>query len=281
LESHISQPGTTHLRDRRRVLLPELGQIQQRVWYLWVPSVAITILLAVGIVVFVHPGIKWRSRALIPGVVSVLPQLSLGLLCLALLEAFYIIAKVREARELCEYILASSQEAGFPQADYPHDALTGTLDRRALPEVLQRESVWVDRYRIPLCLVVCDIRDFSQINEKEGHMAGDLVLKDFGRALQATVRQTDSVLRYGPDEFLCILPRTDSAGAAAFTRRVREACQRCGRLRNISIDFGIAVYEAGVDVNATLANAERNLTAQKSSTRHPDDPLAQPPLPPS
>ncbi len=263
------------------MLVPELGQIQQRVWHLWVPSLAITILLAVGTVVFVHPGIRWRSRALTPGVVSVLPQLCLGLLSLVLLEAFYIIGKVREARELCEYVLAISQEAGFPQANYPRDALTGTLDRRALPEVLKRERIWVDRYRIPLCLVLCDIRDFSQVNEKEGNMAGDLVLKDFGRALQATVRQTDSVLRYGPDEFLCILPRTDEAGAAAFTRRVREACQRCGRLRNISIDFGIAVYEAGADVNATLANAEQNLTAQKSSTRHPDDPLAQPRLRPS
>lgn len=263
------------------MLLPQLGQLQQRVWYLWVPSLAITILLAVGIVVFMHPGIEWRIRALTPGVVSVLPQLSIGLLCLVLLEAFYIIGKVREARELREYVLAISQEAGLPQVNYPHDALTGTLDRRALPEVFKRESTWVDRYRIPLCLVLCDIRDFSQVNEKEGHMAGDLLLKDSAQALQATVRQTDSVLRYGPDEFLCILPRTDSAGAAAFTRRVREACQRFGRLRNIGIDFGIAAYEAGADVNATLANAEQNLMAQKSLTRQSDDAAAQPRLRPS
>ncbi len=254
----------TSLGGRRRPPLVQLGQ-RQRVWYLWVPSLTITVLLALGIAAFVYPGIRWEALTPGPDLLRILPPVCLGLFCLVLLEALYIQSRVREARGLREYILATSGEAAFLVPEYPRDGLTGVWDRRALPEVLKRESTWVDRYHIPLCVALCDIRDFSKLNERQGNMAGDLVLKDFARALQTTVRQTDSVLRYGPDEFLCLLPRTDSAGGGAFLRRVQQALQRSARLRDLKLDAGLAVYEAGRDVNLTLASAEKDLALQKGS----------------
>jgi diguanylate cyclase (GGDEF)-like protein len=179
---------------------------------------------------------------------------------------------VRESRELREFVLAISEETGRATGEYPHDALTGVFDRRALPDILKRETTWVDRYRVPLCMVLADIRDFGKLNETQGNMAGDLVLKDLAHALRGTVRQTDSLLRYGADEFLCLLPRTDSEGGAAFTGRVRQTCERSPRLRGFIIDFGVAVYAAGKDPNAVLANAEGQLAAQRSSSR-PSDPV--------
>lgn len=271
----VVKPANMPSRDRRRQWVPQLDQVQQRIWYLWVPSLTVTVFLALGITIFMNPGLNWRAFTPGPSLISTLPQLSLGLLSLVLLEAFYIISKVRESRELRQYILAISGEAGFLGAEYPRDGLTGVLDRRALPEVLKRETTWVDRYRIPLCLVLCDIRNFGQINEKTGNMAGDLVLKDFAQAIKTTMRQTDSALRYGADEFLCLLPRTDAAGGAAFMRRVMQACQRSPRLRDLILDSGLAVYEAGADANLTLARAERDLTGQRKSTpRRPDDSVA-------
>jgi diguanylate cyclase (GGDEF)-like protein len=122
--------------------------------------------------------------------------------------------------------------------------------------------------------VLCDIRDFGKFNERAGNMAGDMVLKDIAQTLQATVRQTDTVLRYGADEFLCLLPRTDSAGGAAFVRRVRQASQRAARLRDFALDTGLAVYHSGSDVNVTLADAERDLATQKTSTTAPTTPIS-------
>ncbi len=260
----VQVPSSTviSLAGRRRPPI-QFGQ-QQRVWYLWVPSLAITVLLALGIAVFVYPGIRWEALTPGPDLLRVLPPVCLGLFCLVLLEALYILSRVRETRGLREYILATSGEAAFVVPQYPRDGLTGAWDRRALPELLKRESTWVDRYHLPLCVALCDIRGFSKFNERQGNMAGDLVLKDFARALQTTVRQTDSVLRYGADEFLCLLPRTDSAGGAAFVRRVQQALQRSARLRDVQLDVGLAVYEAGRDVNLTLTSAENDLRSRRA-----------------
>lgn len=217
---------------------------------------------------------KWRVFILDPRIVEMLPQLIIGLLSLVILEAAYVIVKQRELSELRALITVAfaGAETAFLETEHPKDPLTGILDRRALPELLQRESTWVDRYRIPLCLVLCDVRDFGKFNERAGNMAGDLVLKDLAQTLQATVRQTDTVLRYGADEFLCLLPRTDSAGGAAFVRRLRQASQRVARLRDFALDAGLAVYQSGSDVNVTLAHAERDLATQKTSTAAPTAP---------
>src|SRR5712692_2995851 len=266
--------STKLAHDRRKPPLSHLDQLHQPAWYLWAPGLAITLLLALGTVAFLFPGLMWREYVFTPAILRILPQLSLGLLALVLLEAIYIIARVRESTELREFILAISEGVSFEEAELPRDSLTGALDRRALPEILRRESTWVDRYRIPLCLVLSDIRDFSKLNEREGNMAGDLVLKDFAQALQTTLRQTDTALRYGPDEFLCLLPRTDSAGGKAFTRRLKQACQALGRLRDLPVDFGLAVYEPGGDANAALASAEEDLASHKISAQRPDSSVA-------
>jgi diguanylate cyclase (GGDEF)-like protein len=254
--------------DRRKHTLEQLSQVRKRVWYLWFPSVTATFLLALGIAVFVHPHIRWGDLTVDPRFAPGLLQLVVALVGLVLLEAIYIVAKVRELRELRGFILTISQETGFYAADHPRDALTGVLDRRVLPDLLKRESSWVDRYRIPLSMALFDIRDFSGINEKEGNLTGDLVLKDFGKVVRETIRQTDSVVRYGADQFLCLLPRTDRQGSEAFVRRVGKACQGFPRLREIKVDSGIGVYEAGNDVNITLADAERELASRKESARH-------------
>lgn len=264
-------PRTARTRggDRRTPPLAHLGQLRQRVWYLWVPSLFVTILLAFGIAAFAYPGVEWPTFSPGPSLARVLPRLCFGFLTLVLLEAFYVIAKVHEIRELRAYILAISAEASFCEDEYSQDGLTGVFDRRVLPEILKRETTWVDRYRIPLCLTLLDIRHFGKVNEKEGNMAGDLILKELAQAIRATMRQTDSVLRYGADEFLCLLPRTDAAGGSAFARRVRQACQRSPRLRDLVLDSGLAVYQPRTDAIRTLAEAEGNLTTQKGAALRP------------
>ncbi len=268
-EAKSGRPETPKLGKGRREQRRELAQIDRRVWHLWALSITVTLVLALAILVFFYPALKWRVYTLEPRVLEVLPQLILGLLALVVLESVYIIVKARELMELRNFILTIAADADRLSADYPWDTLTGVLDRRALPDIFQRETSWVDRYRIPLCLVLFDIREFSKINDKEGNLAGDVVLKELARTLQVTVRRSDSILRYGPDEFLCLLPRTDVEGGEAFIRRLGEACRASTRLRDLVVDSGLALYEAGRDANAVLAEAESILAVKREKARSP------------
>ncbi len=259
-----------HRVDRRRQPNQELDQLDQQTWELWALSLTVTLTLALGLAAILYPAIKWRTATLVETrLMDVLPQMIVGLLSLVFLEAIYIVVKQRELNDLRSSLLTVYFDTGPRGPDYPRDPLTGVLDRRALPDVLVRETTWVDRYRVPLCLVLFDIREFRRINEKEGNLGGDLVLKDFAQALQATVRKTDSVLRYGPDQFLCFLPRTDLGGSEGFIKRVVKACQGSGRLRDLTLDYGVEVYQAGKNSDATLANAERDLATKRSATQRP------------
>lgn len=251
--------------DRRKPTREQLASIDRRSWHLWAVSLVVTLSLAVAIAALLYPALRW-------GVVHFelrglpLPQLVVGLVALVFLLGLYIVAKQRELNELRNFIIATYVESGPPGNQYPKDALTGLLDRRALPDILERETAWVRRYRIPLCLVLYDIRGFSKINEKQGNLAGDLVLKDLAEALEATARQSDTILRHGPDEFLCFLPRTDPAGVTGFAQRVEKTCQKFARLRGVALDFGIAEVQAGLNSDVALAEAEQSLAAVKGAT---------------
>lgn len=266
----------TKLVDRRAHSRDRLGQVNRSVSNLWALSLSTSIVLAAGIALFFYPAIHWRVYTLSPHIADILPQLVIGLVALVFLETIYIIVKVRETNELVNFIMAVSTEAGLLETEYPKDALTGTLDRRALPDVLKRETTWVDRYRIPLSLVLIDIAGFRLVNERQGYLTGDLVLKDLAQTILSTVRQTDSALRYGADQFLCILPRTDLVGSEAFVQRVAKGCSKSLLLRDLRIDAGMAVYEAGDNINKTLSSAEHDMAGKKAVVEKPSSPLAQP-----
>jgi diguanylate cyclase (GGDEF)-like protein len=109
------------------------------------------------------------------------------------------------------------------QAD--RDPLTGCHNRRVLQGGLcEAELARTHRYGSALSVILCDIDHFKRINDTHGHAAGDQVLGAFARLLQSMVREgVDSVIRYGGEEFLIVLPQTDLAGALALAERIREA----------------------------------------------------------
>ena len=125
------------------------------------------------------------------------------------------------------------------------DGLTGLLNRRALEEVLLREFKASARYRAPACLILIDVDLFKRVNDLFGHVGGDEVLKAVAAIMQQAVRDTDSVGRYGGEEFGIVLPHTDLERAAALAERLRERIERHefdadgGHVR-ITVSVGIA-----------------------------------------
>jgi len=105
------------------------------------------------------------------------------------------------------------------------DPLTGCYNRRILQRgLLDAELARLRRYGTALSVILCDIDHFKRINDTHGHAAGDRVLNGFAGLLQGMTRESvDSVIRYGGEEFLVVLPQTDLAGALALAERIRAA----------------------------------------------------------
>lgn len=238
-----------------------LGRIDRKNWQLWTLSFCVTLSLALAIAAFFYPALRWHVDRL-ELIYGFLPQLIIGLVVLVLLCIIYIVVKQRELNELRNFLIAINLETRRMSQELPRDPLTGVLSRRGLPDILKREVTWVDRYRVPLSLVQFNVRDFHRINEAAGNLAGDEILKALAKALEATARQTDTILRYSADRFLCFLPRTDRKGAQAFGGRVIGACNRSPRLREILLSFGLAEYRPGGNAEILLADVERDLSSQ-------------------
>nr|WP_052170321.1 GGDEF domain-containing protein [Massilia sp. JS1662] len=105
------------------------------------------------------------------------------------------------------------------------DPLTGCYNRRHLnAALLDGEIARARRYRLSLSLIMCDLDGFKAINDTYGHHAGDELLRCFADLLQAMTRESiDTVVRYGGEEFLIILPETRLEGAVELAERVRAA----------------------------------------------------------
>jgi diguanylate cyclase (GGDEF)-like protein/PAS domain S-box-containing protein len=113
------------------------------------------------------------------------------------------------------------------------DPLTGIANRRCFDQCFQAEWNRAVRTRQPLSIVLVDIDFFKHFNDTRGHVAADEALKAVAGSLsQVAQRSTDLAARYGGDEFVLILPDTESEGALAIARRVQEMVERL-RIKNL------------------------------------------------
>jgi diguanylate cyclase (GGDEF)-like protein len=105
------------------------------------------------------------------------------------------------------------------------DPLTGALNRRAFPEIYEREAARSQRLAEGLAVLFLDLDHFKRLNDGHGHVVGDLVLQHFSRLLAGLVRDTDFVFRWGGEEFLVLLPHTSPDEAPVMAERIRGAVE--------------------------------------------------------
>ena len=149
------------------------------------------------------------------------------------------------------------------------DELTGLGNYGRLQELLRAEAEQVKRYGDPVGLLMLDLDDFKTVNDTYGHQQGDAVLRAVAEVLRETSREADSPARYGGDELVVVLPRTDGDGAFAIGERVRLAIEQLeiprlddrGPLR-VTASVGVAASDWG-DREALIAEADKALYAAK------------------
>jgi len=142
------------------------------------------------------------------------------------------------------------------------DPLTGVPNRRVWEEELPRELERARRLRTGLCLAMIDLDNFKAYNDRHGHQAGDLVLKEAASAWRAEVRSTDLLARYGGEEFVLLLPACAVADAVAIVERLRAATPL------VTCSVGLAEWdfqEAGADL---VERADQALYAAKAEGRN-------------
>ena len=153
------------------------------------------------------------------------------------------------------------------------DALTGSLNRRALDERLQAEVERSCRYLRPLCVVFMDIDHFKQINDQYGHGAGDLILQQVvQRCLKCLRAQVDWLARYGGEEFLAVLPESDVAEGVQLAKRLGEAIRDQafevdGHSLRVTASFGVAQLRSGESMESLLYRADAALYEAKAAGR--------------
>ena len=148
------------------------------------------------------------------------------------------------------------------------DPLTGLFNRRRFDEEMSRQIIRTARTGEPAMLAVIDLDHFKRVNDVEGHLAGDHLLRAVGAALSGRLRLTDILVRMGGDEFAAILVGADEQGGGATARMLVEAVREVsGEGRAVTASIGLARIEADDDPASVLARADAAMYAAKAAGR--------------
>lgn len=153
------------------------------------------------------------------------------------------------------------------------DQLTGSLNRRGLDDICERELARADRRKSPLCIAMLDLDDFKRLNDTYGHTTGDEVLIHLVRVIKETLRTMDVIGRFGGEEFLIVLPDTPLDEAMrTVTRLQRELTKRIFMYNNerllITFSAGVALRTEGESQQSLVERADTALYKAKRAGKN-------------
>jgi diguanylate cyclase (GGDEF)-like protein len=119
------------------------------------------------------------------------------------------------------------------------DALTGLGNRRYFDEQLKRAMHHAKRKDLTVGLIVCDLNKFKAINDNYGHDIGDQVLSHFAQALRVSIRDSDSVFRFGGDEFVILVEDSATNSLSMIESRIHNAMQQDTFLSSYQVTSGV------------------------------------------
>lgn len=149
-----------------------------------------------------------------------------------------------------------------------HDALTGALNRRAILDFCEQEHARGARHGAPFTLMMLDLDHFKAVNDTHGHQRGDQVLAHFAGSVQALLRSSDRLGRYGGEEFLALLPHTTLQDALPVAQRIHAALS-AGHPLDCRVSIGVASWQGPAEaLPALLGRADAALYQAKAQGRN-------------
>jgi diguanylate cyclase (GGDEF)-like protein len=251
-----------------------LRRIDRREWWLWFTAALVMLLLMLGIASFSFSALVSEAN----GSYSIyMSQAVRGLGVLVLLFIGYALYQQIQInhirRQLLEQVFAVDKVEVLAQEVYNLavlDSLTGAYNRRYAEQRLITEIARTQRHRLPLTLILFDLDEFKQVNDKYGHGAGDCVLKAFADRLTKSTRGSDLAARYGGDEFLAILPECKPEDVQYILKRLDGLTVNAGgAMLPVSYSAGWANYLPGESAEELLKRVDADLYANKRASKTP------------
>lgn len=154
-----------------------------------------------------------------------------------------------------------------------YDELTGLINRRRMTEVLAEHSRNQTRQTEGFAIAMIDLDHFKSINDQYGHAIGDKVLATFGEAARSVLREVDILSRWGGEEFLLLMPKTNNGHPNTGIERLRAylACiEVCPEIADLRIHFsvGFTCYQKGESIYDTIKRADMALYQAKAQGRN-------------
>ena len=246
-------------------------------------SAAVTTLEAIGVLLFLavlwfyeEPNFMIHTMGMLLSVlmIFIVPNRSVNMLTLSLISTtafllffYYIKANV----DISEFIAAIAyfvlmivlcairafSSESYAQAQYvsharmelatTRDFLTNAATREHLEEEARRWMNFCRRQGLPLCLVFVDVDDLKRINDQYGHATGDIALKEVTKLLQTQLRNSDTIARWGGDEFVLLLPNVTLQNAVLLLDRVKGAVCQLILEGGITVSCSFGVVQMGPD----------------------------------
>jgi two-component system, cell cycle response regulator len=185
--------------------------------------------------------------------------------------------RVKVGPTIFKYLSGQDVEAQYHEEIYRMtiiDGLTQAHVKRYLLEALEKEIIRARRHTRELSFIMFDIDHFKKINDFHGHLAGDHVLKELARIVQARIRRDEVFARYGGEEFAIILPETALEGARLLAEGLREKIESSkfvfqNEEISVTVSIGVAQLEDGEKTGTDLIkDADTKLYEAKRGGRN-------------
>lgn len=238
-----------------------LRKLQRREWWMWAYSLAVILGLTFAVASLAIPAVLadkqgiWKS--------SVFQSVS-GLVFLIFIFGCYLTYEKMLINRLRFDLAERHSHTNLWRALALVDPLTGLYNRRFAERHLKAEMSRARRKGFPITLVLIDLDNFKQINDRYGHSTGDLILMGFARRLSKAIRETDVAARLGGDEFMLVLAEFESSKLATVLKRL-ESIEIEADGQSIPVEFSVGWkdMETGQKPEELLSAADKMLYMNK------------------
>lgn len=218
-----------------------------------------------GSPVIVHERVIGHCRPWSPHILSTVPRLAEDL---GVLASAYAIRQLTEELDLERHALRQANQSLERLAHV--DRLTNVANRLRIEQVLANAISTAQRHGGPLSILLFDIDHFKRINDTHGHDIGDAVLVSVATAVQESLRSSDTVGRWGGEEFIVVAEHTGREAAESLAERLRQLVANLSvpPVESVTISIGVAEWRPGSTEKQMIRNADQAMYIAKESGRN-------------
>lgn len=150
------------------------------------------------------------------------------------------------------------------------DELTGLYNRHILETISSQEFAHSDHYNLPLSMVLMDIDDFKEVNDRYGHLAGDEILEQSAYLLKNNIRSSDYAVRIGGEEIALFLPNTNKKEAKILAEKIRKVIAQTSfsEIGQVTVSIGVAERNKGEEYSSLYSRVDEALYQAKSKGKN-------------